>query len=72
MNLFYTVQIGAKAEPTVEELQSFMSVPGVKVIKVDAGMKRYVVGHFKSIAEGQDILKQMHDIGFVDAFVTPM
>jgi N-acetylmuramoyl-L-alanine amidase len=71
MNLFYTVQIGAKAEPTVEELQSFMSVPGVKVIKVDAGMKRYVVGHFKSVAESQEILKQMHDIGFVDAFVTP-
>lgn len=71
MNLFYTVQIGAKAEPTLEELQSFMGVPGVKVIKADANMKRYVVGHFKSIAESQEILRQMHDLGFVDAFVTP-
>ncbi|MBK8847436.1 MAG: N-acetylmuramoyl-L-alanine amidase [Bacteroidetes bacterium] len=71
MNLFYTIQIGAKTEPTAEELARFNSVPDMRIILADNNMKRYTLGHFIKLKDAQDMLKQIHDLGFEDAFITP-
>lgn len=71
MNLFYTIQIGAKTEPTAEELVRFNSVPDMRIILAENNMKRYTVGHFSKLKDAQDMLKQIHDLGFEDAFITP-
>jgi hypothetical protein len=66
--LNYIVQLGAGELP----LSYFSRVEGIKVIKPDDGIKRFVVGVFNTKEEAVSIKEKMVQMGYADAFIRTM
>ena len=66
--LNYIVQLGAGELP----LSYFSRVEGIKVIKPDDGIKRFVVWVFNTKEEAVSIKEKMVQMGYADAFIRTM
>jgi hypothetical protein len=63
----YSVQLMALRVPV--EVNYFKDIDGVELKKYEDGFYRYTVGSFTSYSKAQNLKKEIHTLGYTDAYV---